>query len=71
MPIQTKMAKSGEKKVVKQKRANVGGRLNKAATAVSRGDSDLSPGVHNETMGENRSKTRARRVTLANNRRRH
>ena len=37
MPIQTKLAKSGEKKVVKARRSNIAGRLNRAARDVSTG----------------------------------
>ena len=72
MAIRTHFSKSGEKNVVNKKRSNVGGRLNRAARAVSTGEIDkLSPGAHVETFGKNRAETKKRQVALDNNRRRH
>ena len=72
MAIRTKMPKSGEKNVVNKKRSQVGGRLNRAARAVSTGEAaKLSPGAHVETTGGRRAQTRKRAVALENNRRRH
>ena len=46
MPINTRMAKSGMKKVQKKARTNVTGRLNRAARQVSTAEArNLSPGV--------------------------
>jgi hypothetical protein len=72
MAIRTHMAKSGVKKVVKKKVSNVGGRLNRAARAVSTSESEkLSPGVHTEILGKYRAETKKRSMVLENRRRRH
>ena len=72
MAIRTHMAKSGLKNVVKKKTSNVGGRLNRAARAVSTSETDkLSPGAHTETLGAGRAATKRRQVVMDNRRRRH
>jgi hypothetical protein len=74
MPVNTKLYKSGEKKVQKARRKNISGRLNRAARDISRAESnELVPGVATELFDRKATQTAKRKHTtiLANRRRRH
>jgi hypothetical protein len=65
MPIRARSSKSGEKNVFKEKRSNVGGRLNRAARTVSQAEArELTPGVVTELFDQ-RSKRAAGRKQAA------
>jgi hypothetical protein len=74
MPVQTKMAKSGEKKVAKAKRSNIGGRLNRAARSISWAEAaELVPGVATELFDRRGLKAAKKKqaAIIGNRRRRH
>lgn len=76
MPINTKMAKSGLKKVVKKKWSNVSGPLNRSARAVSTAEAiDLTPGIAGLTnpinKRQNRKSRKVQEAIIENRRRRH
>lgn len=74
MPISTRPAKSGMKKVFKAKRSNLKGELNVRARSVSRGDGgDLTPGAVTEVFdrGTTKASQKKQRAILENRRRRH
>ena len=74
MPISTRPAKSGQKKVFKKKRSNMSGALNVRARAVSRADAvDLTPGVVTERFDHSaiRTSRKKQQAIVENRRRRH
>jgi hypothetical protein len=72
MPISTKMAKSGLKKVHKKRRSNVTGKLNRAARSVGRQEAkELTPGAVTELFDHrsNRLQKKKRAAIIGNRRR--
>lgn len=74
MPIKTRMAKSGLKKVHKRSRENIGGRLNRSARQLSTADAkNLTPGVQGLRSPVNKPANRraAQKQNIIRGRRRH
>jgi hypothetical protein len=73
MPVNTKMAKSGLKKVQKQNRKQTNAPLNRAARSLGRADAaKLTSGVVTDDFKPaNRAAAAKQRVILDNRRRRH
>jgi hypothetical protein len=74
MPITTRPAKSGAKKVFKQKRTNTRGPLNAGAREISRSQArHLSPGALPEVFDgkARRASNKKQQAILENRRRRH
>ena len=74
MPISTRPATSGEKKVFKQKRSNMRGTLNVGARDVSRSKArHLTPGAVTEIFDgkARRASNKKQEAILENRRRRH
>jgi hypothetical protein len=74
MPISTRPANSGAKKVFKQKRSNTRGTLNVGARDVSRSQArHLTPGAAPEVFDgkARRISNKKQQATLENRRRRH
>lgn len=72
MAIKTKKYKSGEKKVNKKKVTQLGGRLNRAARSINRGEADMiTAGVHEAVPRSQRiQKEKVQKITEQRRRRR-
>ena len=69
MPISTRPANSGEKKVFKKKRSNMSGSLNVFARSVARGDSaKLVPGMKVDRLPPTRG-VKMKQEAITDNRR--
>ena len=72
MPISTRPANSGEKKVFKKKRSNMSGRLNVSARSVARADSgNLVPGMKVDRLPPTDKSKRKHQAITENRRRRY
>ena len=72
MPISTRPAMSGAKKVFKKKRSNMSGRLNVSARSVARADSTkLVPGMKVDRLPPTRGAKKKQQAITENRRRRY
>ena len=72
MPISTRPAKSGAKRVFKKKRSNMAGGLNISARSVARANSaDLVPGMKVERLPATRGPKKKQQAITENRRRRY
>jgi len=71
MPISTKLAKIGVKKVAKKRRTNLTGKLNKAARQINNSDADeLLPGAVTELFDHRKiRKSKKKEAAIIGNRR--